>query len=107
MSYLRWSVGKYVEGVCNDYVFCSVAGKGTPDFIEDYGRISDEGLVELVARMTIGDWREGDVLIRQHLVKRLAERLKVKLRETPFTDEEISAEHAKMVKADLVKGNHV
>ena len=91
MSYLRWSVGKYVKGICNDYVFCCVAGKGLPDFIEDYGKITDEGLVELIARLLMLE--PNDSLLRQHLVKRLAERLKVKMRETPLTDKELWAEH--------------
>lgn len=87
MSYIRAS-GAYVyvdEDECADYVFCSVGyGEDAPDFIEDYGSITDNGLIELLYKY----WDTEDTLFKDHIIKRLAERLEVKLRDKSLTDEE-------------------
>ncbi len=80
MSYIR--VGyplKYVEGESEDYVFPDSQGD-----IEDYGKISDKGFIELLFKY----WETDDKLFKEHLLKKLTERLNVKLREKPLTDDE-------------------
>jgi hypothetical protein len=81
MSYIRsgWPL-KYVEGDGEDYVFpdCS-------DYIEDYNKISDKGFIELLFK----HWKTDDKLFKEHLLKRLAERLNVKLRDKPLTEKEV------------------
>lgn len=80
MSYIRYNHPLvYVEGNSNDYVFYSVG-----DFVEDYGNISDTGFVELL----FDNWQTEDKAFKEHLLKRLAARLNVKLRDHPLTDEE-------------------
>ena len=81
MSYIRASYPlKYVKNDSgSDYVFYSVG-----DFIEDYGKISDDGLVELLFQY----WETDETLFKQHILKRLADRLGVKLRKKPLTDKE-------------------
>jgi hypothetical protein len=81
MSYIRSAMPlKYVEGNSEDYVFPDYRG-----FIEDYGKISDKGLIELLFTY----WKTDDKLFKNHLLKRLAERLNVKLREKPLIDDEV------------------
>ena len=70
---------RYVKGDSSDYVFMDARG-----FIEDYGNITDNGLIELLFR----HWKTEDNLFKNHLLKRLAERLNVKLREKPLNDDE-------------------
>lgn len=84
MSYLRYSWAlSYVEGDSDDYIFNHAGG-----FIEDYGGISDTGLVELLCR-AIDEYYEDDKLMQEYIKNKLAERLKVKLREKPLTTEEL------------------
>jgi len=52
--------------------------------IEDYGKISDSGFIELLFRR----WNTTDIEFKEHLLKRLAKRLGVKLRDKPLTNEE-------------------
>jgi len=88
MSYLRsGSVLKYVEGKSEDYVFPTSIKKGKKwiNFIEDYGDISDSGFIELLFEY----WDTKDKMFKEHLLKRLAKRLKVKLRKKPLTDKQI------------------
>jgi len=82
MSYIRagWPM-KYVKGISKDYVFPDTSG-----YIEDYDRITDDGLVELICLY----WRTDDELFKQHMMKRLADRLGVKLRKKPLDDEKVS-----------------
>jgi len=79
MSYIRpgWDL-KWVEGISKDYVY-PTEDKGKI-IIEDYGGISDEGIVELL----IQEWDTHDILFKQHLIKRLADRLGVELRKKPL-----------------------
>ena len=80
MSYLRAGYPlKYVEGESEDYVFPHSDG-----YIEDYGKITNEGIVELLFRY----WKTEDTMFKEHLLKRLAEKLNVKLRDKPLTEEE-------------------
>ena len=76
MSYIRlgWPM-KYVKGISKDYVFPDHRG-----YIEDYDRITDNGLVELLFLY----WKTDDELFKQHVLKRLAERLGVELRKKPL-----------------------
>jgi len=85
MSYIRngWAM-RFVEGDSEDYVFNGV-GKDGNDYIEDYGAITDNGIVELLFM----HWNTKDTEFKHHLLKRLAKRLNVKLRDTPLTDDEL------------------
>ena len=84
MSYIRaTSIYRYVdEENPGDYIFCSV---GDPDYIEDYGNCSDSTLVEFFAQILTN---ETDVLFAEYLMRKLADRLQVKLRPKPLTIEE-------------------
>ena len=86
MSYIRNGYPlRYVEGNSKDYVFCSCAFKDMPSFIEDYGKITNEGIIELL----FDNWETEDIMFKEHLLKRLSENLKVKLRDKPLTVEEV------------------
>lgn len=81
MSYIRasWPM-KYVKGISKDYVFPDESG-----YIEDYDRITDNGLVELIYIY----WRTDDEPFKQYIMKRLADRLGVKLRKIPLDDKKV------------------
>jgi len=80
MSYIRaGSPLKYVKGESEDYIW-----PYDNDYIEDYGKISDKGFIELLFRY----WKPDDKRFKEHFIKRLAERLNVKLRKKPLTDDE-------------------
>jgi len=99
MSYLRFgSVYKYVEGYSNDYIFPGgyidkETGKEVR-YIEDYDHISSSSVVELVARNLETDFPE----FKEYLIKKLAEKLSVKLRDKPLTNEEAFDETIKRYK---------
>lgn len=83
MSYIRWGyLLKYVEGKSKDYIFEASDIKGC--FIEDYGSISNETIVELL--FILGENNKD--LIMSQMAKRLAENLNIKLRKKPLTFEE-------------------
>lgn len=90
MSYLRmsWPL-TYVEGESEDYIFEDVDG-----FIEDYGHISDKGFIELLFK----EWKTDNTLLKEHLIKRLAKRLDVKLRDKPLNSDEVLDIHYKDMK---------
>lgn len=80
MSYIRMGHPLvHVEGKSEDYVY------STGERIEDYGSISDSGFIEMLFEW----WKTNDKEFKEHLLKRLAERLGVKLRPKPLTDEEL------------------
>jgi len=95
MSYLRaGSTLRFVEGESEDYVFPTSykKGKKTKLMIEDYGSITNEGLVELFYRYIEAFdslCPEFDNTLTEYLLKRLAEKLKVKLRKKPLTNEQV------------------
>jgi len=94
MSYIRMgSPYKYLEGFSsNDYVFpTKYKGK---EFIEDYGSISNETIVELLLRF--GDQRDDLILTQMGI--RLAENLNIKLRKKPLTDKQLSKKYFKEIK---------
>jgi len=100
MSYIRFgSVYKYVEGESKDYIYPS------ENIIVDYGDISNETLIELLFRHA--DIRDNicpkfnDVLT-QYILTKLAERLKVKLRRVPLSDDKCMKIYIKKLKK--VKG---
>jgi len=86
MSYLRfgWPL-KYVKANSEDYVYVTGYEK---EYVEDYGGISDKGLVELCCK-AIDEYYKDDPTFKEYLMKKLAKRLKVKLRKRPLTDDEI------------------
>jgi len=85
MSYLRYgSVFKYVDGISGNYIFHSSSVGKHPEYIEDYGRISNEALVELFAEYFKGN----SELFRDYMIKQLAKKLNVKLRKKPLSDRE-------------------
>jgi len=103
MSYLRYSsILRYVDSESWDYVYPSYDPETKEEIIVDYGGISDSGLVELICRCFFDDVYKSDELLKKHLVKRLADRLKVRLRKRPLTAADaFSLEMAKL--SDLNK----
>ena len=89
MSYIRaaWEM-RFVEGESKDYVFLDVDG-----WVEDYGSVTAEGLIEMLWM----HWGRDDDAFKEYILKKLAEKLNVKLRETPLTFEESFAITAKRV----------
>ena len=90
MSYIRWGyLLKYVEGNSEDYIW-----PYDNKHIEDYGKISDKGVIELLFRY----WKTDDKLFKDYFIKRLDERLNVKLREKPLSADEDDKLILKMLK---------
>ncbi len=84
MSYQRWGWAlQYVDGESEDYVYGGSYKKGKKEieYIHDYGGISDSGFIEMLYH----HWETDDKVFKEHFIKRLAERLKVKLRKKPLT----------------------
>lgn len=83
MSYIRAvSEYDYVKGKNpGDYVFWSASCGKYPQFIEDYGSISDTTLVEFFARILYNqkDFKEND-LYYVYLMQKLSKRLDVTLK---------------------------
>ena len=89
MSYIRAGHPlSYVDGNSEDYVYCD--GKR----IVDYGGISDTGFIE----MLFDHWQTDDKMFKNHLLKRLADRLKVKLRKKPLTEKQLEKLYLKWIK---------
>ena len=97
MTYIRsgWEM-KYVEGESKDYVF--PAGEYGEFIIEDYGGISNEGLCEILCRIIDRHFdiymgtdikRFNPQVEKEYFMKQLAQKLNVKLRGKPLTDDEI------------------
>ena len=84
MSYIRAGYPLvYVDGNSTDYVFCTEDGNGN-ESIEDYGSISNESIIEILANRFLND----DKTFRDYLIPILAERLSVKLRIKPLSSDE-------------------
>ena len=83
MSYIRAGHEMmFVEGESEDYIFESCGFNGGENFIEDYGGISDRGMVECVARALHGN--NNDKEWREYLIQHLAEKLNVKLKKKDY-----------------------
>lgn len=83
MSYIRYTYPlTYVQGDSEDYVFASEFN-GIP-YICDYAGITNNGIIELLFQ----EWETEDLVFKNHLLARLADKLNVKLRDKPLTDEE-------------------
>lgn len=104
MSYLRYgSIYKFVDGTSKDYIFCGITPKvkkyrgydehpeDYKNYIEDYGSISNESIVELIWR----HWETEDKEFKEYMLKNLAKRLNVKLRKKPLTDAQSLKLHIK------------
>ena len=78
MAYLRYgSELTYVEGTSDNYVFYS---SGNPNFMQDYGeKISDPGLADMMCSI-IDTNDEYDATEKIYFMKKICERLNVKLR---------------------------
>lgn len=88
MSYIRYGHPLvYVEGNSEDYIFGHTQDKDGKWLFTDYGGISDTGFIELLFE----NWETEDNDFKEHLLRRLAGRLNVKLRPKPLTDEELEA----------------
>jgi len=83
MSYIRpLSEYTYVDGEnSGDYIFWSCSIGDNPEYIEDYGKCSDNTLVDLFAKILYNqeDYDTED-LYYNYLIDKLAKRLKVKLK---------------------------
>src|SRR3990167_1829177 len=92
MSYIRCShVMRYVKGLSKDYIFLShncncktVLCPKHPLVIEDYGKISNESIIEILATRFLAD----DSTFRNYIIPILSKRLKVKLRKKTLTIDE-------------------
>jgi len=78
---------KYVKGNSKDYVFSSapIPEKNIPEYIEDYGKLSNEGLVEIFANR----FQIDDKDLYNYILKKLSEKLNVRLSDVPLNNEEI------------------
>ena len=76
MSYIRagWPM-RYVKGDSRDYVFSD------GEEITDYGGLTNEGFVEIFAR----HFNVKDKELRDYMLKTLAKKLNVKLRDKPLS----------------------
>ena len=84
MSYIRGGYPyNYVEGISEDYIFLSSIDNSNDVFIEDYGKISNETIVELVAKNLYTDSPK----FRVYLIQKLADKLNVKLKKEAFENE--------------------
>lgn len=87
MSFIRAGyLMKYVEGISDDYVY-STERKGKP-YVEDYGCITNEGLVEILCHIIDYSERFRNEEERKYFRKKLAEKLGVNLRKKPLSDKE-------------------
>ena len=91
MSYIRYGHPlRYVKGESEDYIFSTI--EGNKNVIEDYGDISNSGLVEILCR-TIDEYYDGtpyrELLMGDYLKKKLAKKLNVELRKAPLTDKQL------------------
>lgn len=86
MSYLRYGYKlRYVKGESKDYIFPTTIGK--KEVIEDYGDITNEGLVELVCKCIDESFYGGhyrEKIMGEYLKKKLAKKLNVTLRKNPL-----------------------
>ena len=86
MSYIRYSHPyRFVDGNSDDYIWCGQDSQDGEYYIEDYGKISDNTLVELLAQVLIDNNHVHDPRYREYLLKKLSERLKVSLRPQKLT----------------------
>ena len=110
MSYLRsgWP-HRFVDGISKDYLFISSHIEDEKEVltVEDYGNTTNEGIIEMLCeRMQIDEGDEGDEMLKWHLIKLLAERLNVNMRDKPLTRSEamdIMLERVKEVEVSRVK----
>lgn len=104
----------YVKGMSQDYVFLSSGMNEEPDYVEDYGDISNDGLVEIIAGLLYlmtndsGEhYRVLSLIETRYLVKKMAKKLGVSLEEKPLSWEEAEAqekiEHNKQHWNDFVE----
>ena len=101
MSYLRYGpVFKYVSGESKDYIFRSAASTEDKDWMEDYGTIHDESLVELIAQALLEDDTavEREIFLNTYLVRKLADRLDVKMRDKYLSQDQQMKLYFKRVK---------
>ena len=90
MSYIRAGHPlKYVKGNSEDYIYEVAVKKGHRPFIQDYGNITNETIVELCCTAIDKAYGEREKCFKRYLMQKLAERLKVELRKTPLTDKEL------------------
>ena len=96
MSYLRsgWDL-KYVDAVSEDYVFYSF-----DEYIEDYGKLTNNGLMDIMVRVIKGELGKDEKVFQEYLIKKLAKVLNVGLRTTPLTMKEQYDRMSKRVKDD-------
>ncbi len=83
---------RFVKGLSKDYVFLSGTVHG-PKFIQDYGKLSNEGLIEILCRR----WSTDDELLKKYIIEKIAKRLDVKLRKNPLTNEQLDKQVDKIM----------
>jgi len=98
MSYVRPGVPYvYVDGESEDYIFlCDSLNK---NYIEDYGKISKETIIDII----FNEWKtttKNDNILKDYMLKKLAEQLKVKLRKKPLNAKSWLAKYKKVLKGN-------
>jgi hypothetical protein len=82
MSYIRAGYEMFfVEGISEDYVFPYDSLQGTS--IEDYGQISNNGIIEILCRLDFIDDRddtETSKVLKIWLIENLSKKLNVKMK---------------------------
>ena len=87
MSYIRPTHAlKYVDGISEDYIYPTKYKR--KEYIVDYGSINDTSLVELICSV-FNEEKTNDKMLKDYLIKKLAERLVVKLRKKPLTEKQL------------------
>ena len=93
MSYIRGpTIGRIVLTKLDDYIYSN------GEEIVCYGK-SDAALIEILWRR----WDTDDEILKQWLIRSLADRLKVPLRSTPLTNEEWDKEYKELFDAEVAR----
>ena len=86
MSYIRIGYPLiFVKGESEDYIFESLDDNDEP-YVHDYGSCENSTLVELACKSI--EEMYGKKPIARYLMKKLADRLGIKLRKKPLTEKE-------------------
>lgn len=80
MSYIRAGHPLiYVEDISKDYIYSD-----GEEIVEVCGNLSGSSTIEILCER----WKTDDMLLKEYLITKLAERLNVKLRDKPLTHKE-------------------
>lgn len=95
MSYIRAGYPyTYVIGKSDSYVFgsCSEKNNKKYGYIEDYGHVSKEALMEMLSGLLLEKrfkWEGDDNTYYKYLIEKFSEKLGVKMRKKPLTEKQL------------------